>query len=74
MIIKLILWLRGWRQDFEGWYVRARKEHDVDPWTTDITGFIDEACIAASSPSAAWRLDKMEKDRKARKQYHEANS
>lgn len=59
MITKILIWMRGWRLDLDGWYVRARRE--VDPDLSAISrsdlGFIEEACIDVRSPVIAKQID-----------------
>ena len=58
---RLLNWLNGWRQDLEGWWVRARKASDhsflQDHDPTGGLGFVEEACVAVRFPETARQMD-----------------
>lgn len=57
--IRVMNWLNGWRRDYDGWWVRARREHDeliLGP--NPHRGFLEEACIAVMMPEDARKIDK----------------
>lgn len=54
----LVLWSCGWRQDFDGWLVRARRSTDPDLAHRPDIGFAEEACIAVRTPADAWSVDR----------------
>jgi len=60
MLTRLLNWFNGWRQDHEGWWVRARREHDPVDFIKANCGFLEEACVAISTPEHARTIDKME--------------
>ncbi len=53
MIYSISAWFNGWRYDYDGWLVRARRANDKVPYN----GFLEEACIAVRNPKAAWEAD-----------------
>ena len=56
-MVRLLIWFYGWRQDLDGWWVRARRE--TDPWKLPShVGFVEEACVAVRTPRDAYNLDK----------------
>lgn len=57
MVTCLLNWLSGWRQDFDGWWVRARRSTDPIDLPADI-GFVEEACIAVRMPVDARNIDR----------------
>lgn len=57
MLVRLLNWLNGWRRDFDGWLVRARRE--TDPSFLDAGhGFVEESSIAVRDHWIARRIDK----------------
>lgn len=52
----LLVWLRGWRYDLDGWLVRARRE--TDPSTLDASeGVVEESAIAVRTVDVALDVD-----------------
>lgn len=60
MLSSVRLWLGGWRRDYEGWWVRARRAGDSNRLLEllSIHGFVEEVCVAVLNPSDAFKLDK----------------
>ena len=59
MIARVQNWLNGWRQDMDGWWVRARRATDPDLNSLNLAeiGFVEEASIAVRTPSDARTID-----------------
>ena len=52
-------WLNGWRQDYEGWWVRARRfDDELIMGPNPMRGFLEEASVAVMTPEDCYRLDR----------------
>jgi len=62
MLTRIHNWLNGWRLDFDGWWVRARRENDPDisnsQYGLDDMGFLNETSIAVRTPELARKIDR----------------
>ncbi len=57
MITVLLNWFNGWRIDFDGWLVRARRHSDPVTLPPEI-GFVEECAIAVRTPRHARLIDR----------------
>lgn len=53
----VLAWLRGWRRDLDGWFVRAWRAADPDLSDRPDLGFTEEACIAVRGARIAVAID-----------------
>lgn len=58
MVEAIILWLRGWRWDMDGWLVRARKADDPVRTIRAIHGIVEECAVAVRTREDARLVDK----------------
>lgn len=65
MFSNLRIWWAGWRQDYEGWWVRARRQGDSQDLLNQlkISGFIEEGCICINNKADCLRLDNLAAER-----------
>lgn len=56
--VRLCNWFSGWRHDYDGWLVRARRLSDPDLAQRPDVGFVVEAAIAVRSPRHAYAIDR----------------
>lgn len=55
-LTKLLNWLNGWRFDYDGWLVRARRSTDPSRLSSEL-GFVEESAIAVRSHEIARTID-----------------
>lgn len=59
MFSNLRIWWAGWRQDYEGWWVRARRQGDSEDilYSLDVEGYLGEFCVTVRDKSKLLKID-----------------